>query len=71
MYLQPKMGSPTVNSENKPQPSQVPMNKDGEPVVVKKEGNQGAEGSDSGNNPSSSECDSNDGMLQIKGEFRM
>lgn len=60
------MGSPNVNSESKPQPSQVPMNKDGEPIV-KKEGNQGAEGSDSGNNPSSSECDSNDGMLQIKG----
>ncbi|XP_018575441.1 zinc finger and BTB domain-containing protein 14-like [Anoplophora glabripennis] len=58
----PKMSSHIVKTENIPQPSQVPMNKEGEPVVKK----EGAEGSDSGNNPSSSECDSNDGMLQIK-----
>ncbi|KAJ8936833.1 hypothetical protein NQ314_012149 [Rhamnusium bicolor] len=61
----PKTGSPSANSENKPQPSQVPMNKVGD-QPIKKEANQVTEGSDSGNNPSSSECDSNDGMLQIK-----
>ncbi|KAJ8916485.1 hypothetical protein NQ315_000127 [Exocentrus adspersus] len=66
MQQTPKMASPVASSENKPQANQASTNKEGE-VVVKKEGNQGgAEGSDSGNNPSSSECDSNDGMLQIK-----
>ncbi|CAG9861202.1 unnamed protein product [Phyllotreta striolata] len=62
----PKVGSP-VPSENKLQPSQVPMNKNCD-TPLKKETNQVTEGSDSGNNPSSSECDSNDGMLQIKEE---
>lgn len=60
------MGSPAP-IENKLQPSQVPMNKNCD-IPVKKETNPLAEGSDSGNNPSSSECDSNDGMLHIKGK---
>lgn len=36
-------------------------------AVLKKE--EKTEGSECGNNPSSSECDSNDGMLQIKGNI--
>ncbi|XP_056639978.1 sex determination protein fruitless [Diorhabda carinulata] len=60
----PKRGSPVPN-DTKIQPSQVPMNKSCD-SPVKKETNQITEGSDSGNNHSSSECDSNDGMLQIK-----
>ncbi|CAG9814991.1 unnamed protein product [Phaedon cochleariae] len=60
----PKIGSPTP-FETKPQPSQIPINKLSD-TPVKKEPNQVTEGSDSGNNPSSSDCDSNDGMLQIK-----
>ncbi|CAH1971476.1 unnamed protein product [Acanthoscelides obtectus] len=35
-------------------------------IPIKKEQNQVPEVSDSGNNPSSSDCDSNDGMLHIK-----
>ncbi|KAG5892774.1 hypothetical protein JTB14_007989 [Gonioctena quinquepunctata] len=64
VFSTPKMRSPTP-VEYKPQPSQVPMNKITE-TPIKKEPNQVTEGSDSGNNPSSSDCDSNDGMLQIK-----
>ncbi|KAJ8975651.1 hypothetical protein NQ317_012989 [Molorchus minor] len=64
-HTQAKVNSPQLNAENKPQPSQVPVNKVSE-QPVKKETNNVTEGSDSGNNPSSSECDSNDGMLQIK-----
>lgn len=56
--------------ENKLQPSQVPMNKITDQPVKKETNNATAEGSDSGNNPSSSDCDSNDGMLQIKGKIR-
>ncbi|XP_072381360.1 uncharacterized protein [Diabrotica undecimpunctata] len=61
----PQVGSPDP-LETKLQPSQVPMNKSCDLLPVKKEPNQLIEGSDSGNNHSSSECDSNDGMLQIK-----
>lgn len=44
------------------------MNKVTDHPVKKETNNATAEGSDSGNNPSSSDCDSNDGMLQIKGK---
>lgn len=44
------------------------MNKITDQPVKKETNNATAEGSDSGNNPSSSDCDSNDGMLQIKGK---
>ncbi|XP_060533684.1 zinc finger protein 131-like isoform X2 [Cylas formicarius] len=52
-----------AQQDNKPQPSQVVMPKN--EGLVKKEVNTEV-GSESGNAPSSSECDSNDGMLQIK-----
>ncbi|KAF7284067.1 uncharacterized protein LOC143193110 isoform X2 [Rhynchophorus ferrugineus] len=55
----------TSTPEVKPQPSQVTMPKN--EGVVKKEVNAAAEvSSECGGAPSSSECDSNDGMLQIK-----
>lgn len=60
--------TPTSTSqENKPQPSQVTMPKN-DGVVVKKEVNAAAAevASEFSGAPSSSECDSNDGMLQIK-----
>lgn len=43
------------------------MDKITDHLVKKETNNTTVEGSDSGNNPSSSDCDSNDGMLQIKG----
>nr|CAI5838865.1 unnamed protein product [Callosobruchus analis] len=58
--------SPNVTPpDTKLQPSQIPLTKVPD-IPIKKEQNQIPEGSDSGNNPSSSECDSNDGMLHIK-----
>lgn len=60
--------TPNSTKDNLPQPSQVTMPKtDG---VVKKEVNTAAAevASECGGAPSSSECDSNDGMLQIKGK---
>lgn len=50
----------SINADNKQ--TSTPKTND---IVLKKEDK--TEGSESGNNPSSSECDSNDGMLQIKG----
>lgn len=63
--------TPNSTKDNLPQPSQVTMPKnDG---VVKKEVNTAAAevASECGGAPSSSECDSNDGMLQIKGKSKI
>ncbi|XP_050315755.1 zinc finger protein 131 isoform X2 [Anthonomus grandis grandis] len=63
----PTTSTPTGIKDNQPQPSQVTMPKtDG--GVVKKEVNAAAADvtSECGAAPDSSECDSNDGMLQIK-----
>lgn len=66
--FQLKCESHISNIENKPQPSQVPLNKITDHFVKTEPNNTTTEGSDSGNNPSSSDCDSNDGILQIKGK---
>ncbi|KAL1500807.1 hypothetical protein ABEB36_006249 [Hypothenemus hampei] len=68
---QPTATSTPNTKENQPQPSQVTMPKNDGGVVKKEVPQQMVSGdaiSECGGAPSSSECDSNDGMLQIKEE---